>query len=207
LKKLVPSLVLILICGIFTALLVIAHDLTYKDETGIITDEISASLNEIYGESGDFSTTEVRNEENGITMIMENENADRAYLMTVNGYSKGGITLVVGLSPDGSLKGISIVSLSETPGLGTKVDSEVFLSQFAGFTADDIAKDEGETAEMLPVRWGTASEIEALKSETETDSDGFALDAITGATLSSNGVYEAVKKAVTDFSEENGGVS
>jgi electron transport complex protein RnfG len=198
-KKLIPTLVLVLVCGVFTALLVIAHDLTYKDDTGVITDEIMASLSEIYGDSTNFTTSRVLNEENGIVMEMQNEIGEKAYLMTVNGYNKGGITLVAGLGTDGSVRGISIVSLSETPGLGTKVDDTTFLSQFSGFSAGDIAEEVADESANFPVRWGTAAEIEALKSAETVTADGFTLDAITGATLSSNGVYTAVVKAVTEF--------
>ncbi|MDR0991744.1 MAG: FMN-binding protein [Ruminococcus sp.] len=206
-KKILPTIVLILVCAVFTGLLVVAHDLTYKDETGIITEEVAASLAEIYGESDGFLTTEVINEDNGITMIMQNEQSAPAYLMTVSGYNKNGITLVVGLSPDGSVKGISVVSLSETPGLGTKVADMGFLSQFAGFTPNDIKVETADSNADLPVRWGTKAEINALSSEKGEDtSGGFSFDAVTGATLSSNGVKYAVERAVAHFSE-NGGVS
>jgi electron transport complex protein RnfG len=195
-KKLLPTLVLVLVCGIFTCLLVIAHDVTYKDDTGVITDDIMQSLAEIYGDGADFATSEVLNEDNGITMIMQNENAEKAYLMTVNGYNKGGIVIVVGLGTDGAVRGLSVVSLSETPGLGTKVDDSAFLGQFGGFSHTDIKGETVDETADLPIRWGTAAEIDSLKtSETET-ADGFALDAVTGATLSSNGVLRAVERAV-----------
>jgi electron transport complex protein RnfG len=207
LKKFIPTLVLVLVCGIFTALLVIAHDLTYKDDSGVITDDIMTSLSEIYGDGADFATTKVVNEENGITMVMQNENAEKAYLMTVNGYSKGGITLVAGFGTDGEVRGISIVSLSETPGLGTKVDDSVFLEQFIGFGASDIKEEVVDKTAEFPVRWGSAAEIETLKAAETVETDGFALDAITGATLSSNGVLAAVEKAVIAYETEEGGAS
>jgi electron transport complex protein RnfG len=199
LKKILPSLVLVLVCAVFTGLLVIAHDLTYKDESGVITEEVAASLVEIYGAEHGFSTTAVLNEENGITMIMENDTA-AAYLMTVNGYNKGGITLVVGLTPEGQVKGVSVVSVSETPGLGTKVDDLGFLSQFAGFTPNDITVETVDPTADYPVRWGTAAEIAALSNDKSGETaDGFVFDAITGATLSSNGVKAAVEKAVSHY--------
>jgi electron transport complex protein RnfG len=186
--------------------LVAAHDLTYKDESGVITEEIAVSLAEIYGAADGFNTTAVINEENGITMIMQNTEAAPAYLMTVNGYNKDGITLVVGLTKEGSVKGVSVVSLSETPGLGTKVDDLGFLSQFAGFTPNDIKAETVDTSKDLPVRWGTAAEINALKTSEEVEAGGFVFDAVTGATLSSNGVKAAVEKAVAAYAESKGGV-
>jgi electron transport complex protein RnfG len=209
LKKAVPTLVLVLVCGIFTALLVIAHNLTYKDDTGVITDDIMQSLAEIYGDGADFTTSEVLNEDNGITMIMQNENAEKAYLMTVNGYNKGGIVLIVGLGTDGTVRGLSVVSLSETPGLGTKVDDSVFLEQFSGFSHSDIKGETVDETADFPIRWGSAEEIDTLKASETEIADGFALDAVTGATLSSNGVLRAVERAVSHNSGEAeiGGVS
>jgi electron transport complex protein RnfG len=207
-KKAIPTIVLVLVCGIFTALLVIAHDLTYKDDTGVITDEIMQSLAEIYGDGADFTTSEVLNEDNGITMVMQNANAEKAYLMTVNGYNKGGIVVVVGLGTDGAVLGLSVVSLSETPGLGTKVDDSVFLEQFGGFSAADIKGETVDETADLPIRFGSAAEIDSLKSQETEISDGFTLDAVTGATLSSNGVLRAVERAVSHHNAAgNGGVS
>ena len=71
-EKIQPSLVLTLICLITCALLVIAHDATYKDNTGVITDDMLASLEEIYGTS------------NGFTMKLdENERSTQIRLMKV----------------------------------------------------------------------------------------------------------------------------
>ena len=45
---------------------------------------------------------------------------------------KAEIEMIVGVVPDGSVKSVRIISLSETPGLGAKVADEAFLSQFDG---------------------------------------------------------------------------
>lgn len=48
-----------------------------------------------------------------------------------SGYG-GDINLMVGIDTDGKVSGISFVSMSETPGVGTKVKGEGFVSQFLG---------------------------------------------------------------------------
>lgn len=48
-----------------------------------------------------------------------------------SGYG-GDINLMVGIDTDGKVSGISFVSMSETPGVGTKVKGEGFVSQFIG---------------------------------------------------------------------------
>ncbi len=52
------------------------------------------------------------------------------------GYS-GEINMMVGIDSDGAVSGIKIVSLSETPGVGTKVTGDVFLSQFFGKNGEE----------------------------------------------------------------------
>lgn len=75
----------------------------------------------------------------------------------------GPITLVVGVDRDGKVTGISIISMNETPGLGSKVvDEPGFMKQFVGLASATADKD--------------------VKS----------LDMITGATKSSRGIRKGV---------------
>jgi Na+-translocating ferredoxin:NAD+ oxidoreductase subunit G len=88
------------------------------------------------------------------------------------GYS-GRIVLMVGFSPDGSLKNISVLEQKETPGLGAKMTEQKFREQFNGkdpgsFTLK-VKKDRGE------------------------------VDAITAATISSRAFCDAVSKAYNTF--------
>lgn len=92
----------------------------------------------------------------------------------------GPMQLVIGLDTSGSVTGVSILTMNETPGLGTKVVSEKwFLEQFAGLGSGF------------------------------TDGDVRALDVIAGSTRSSNGVRNGVAAAgrvyETVLSEQEGG--
>ncbi len=60
------------------------------------------------------------------------ENAERlGYCMAVSPSGFGGdINLMVGLDTEGNVIGVRVVSHSETPGLGSRIENESFLSQF-----------------------------------------------------------------------------
>lgn len=99
------------------------------------------------------------------------QHAGWAVKVASRGYG-GPIQLVIGLDRDGKVTGVSILAMSETPGLGTKVQSEAwFLEQFKG----------------LPPAF--------------TDADVRGLDAISGSTRSSTGVRNGVAAAGRVFNE------
>ncbi len=87
-----------------------------------------------------------------------------------NGYG-GDIVLYVGVSCDGTVKGVSILELSETAGLGMKAP-EVLTPQFADRNVESF----------VYVKGGAAADNE--------------VDAITGATVTTAAVVDAVNGAV-----------
>lgn len=89
-----------------------------------------------------------------------------------NGYG-GDLGVVVGFRiQEDTLAGIGITTMKETAGVGTRVKEPAFLKQFPG--------------KSLPVK---------LRNQ------GGEIDAISGATVSSNGVIGAVDHAVTIYKE------
>ncbi|MBE6853237.1 MAG: FMN-binding protein [Ruminococcus sp.] len=133
--KIKPPLVLTAICTIISALLIIVYNATYVDTTGVITEELSRGLDEIYG-PGNYSMLlnddgSVRTYD-GITSVITNEKKQLSFEIITDGYSKNGIHVLVGVSDNG-VEGISFIELGETPGLGTKVrDEKDFTRQFIG---------------------------------------------------------------------------
>ena len=88
------------------------------------------------------------------------------YAFVAKGKGYGGtISILVGLVDASTLKGISIISQSETAGLGSRITLPKFTSQFAGKSVGDIK----------------------LKAE------GGVIDGISGSTISSKGVVNAVR--------------
>jgi len=92
-----------------------------------------------------------------------------AFLATGVGYS-GDISILVGLEDAETVKGIIIVSHEETPGLGSKITESDFTDQFIGLNINDVnLKDEGGQ-----------------------------IDSITGATISSKAVIDAVRETAME---------
>ena len=90
------------------------------------------------------------------------------YCVNVIGKGFGGdMSLMVGYQPDKSIRGVSIVSHGETPGVGSKVGDAAHLAQYNGLSGELTISKRG-------------------------DAD---ITAISGATISSKAVHEAVLRA------------
>lgn len=208
-EKIKPPLVLTLICLIACGLLVAAYEATYVDNTGIITDKLAAGLTEICGTSDGFEM--LKNEDGSlvtydkVSSVLSDGNTT-AFEITEDGYSKGGLHVLVGVDNSGKVTGVSILTIGETPGLGTKVQDGGFLSQFTGVDLASTAASADEAPVKASAVWGTRDRIDQLKAEASGNTgSGFALDAITGATYSSNGMYAAVKDALAAYDQMKGG--
>ncbi|MCD7730817.1 MAG: FMN-binding protein [Oscillospiraceae bacterium] len=212
-EKIKPSLVLTLICLITCALLVIAYEATYVDSTGVITDKMVAGLNEIYGTSYGFEM--LTNDDGsvytpeGVSSVLKNSDGNTAFEITTDGYSSDGLHVLIGISSDGAVSGVSILTIGETPGLGTKVQNSDFLDQFKGVTFDKLPSDSAEETTDAKYVWGEKSEIDALSEAAASApaADTFELDAVTGATFSSKGMNRAVTIALTAYNEMINGAS
>ena len=90
----------------------------------------------------------------------------------------GGLALVVGIRADGSLNGIAFTELHETPGMGMRCGEAEFMDQFVGAQAEQFTLNKG----------GASS-----------GPDG--IDAVNGATVTSNSVVNAVNAALRFYSE------
>lgn len=135
-----PTVVLVLIAMITSGMLVIAYNITYVDTSGIITDKMQESAVEILGE-GSFKLLE-NTEFDGVESVIIDQSREMcAFHLIVNGYAKDGLELLIGMNKDGEVLGISVISIAETPGLGTKVDSPDFLNQFKGITSAEFKVD------------------------------------------------------------------
>ena len=53
-----------------------------------------------------------------------------------DGYSKGGLHLLIGINSEGAVEGIYFLEIGETPGVGTKVQEKSFLDKLKGFNTD-----------------------------------------------------------------------
>ncbi len=208
-EKIKPPLVLTLICIITCGLLVAAYQATYVDNTGVITEKLEAGLAELYGSADGFEM--LRDGDggiltyNGVDSVLS-DGTNTAFEITANGYSTGGLHVLVGIDENGSVGGVSILTIGETPGLGTRVQDKSFLDQFKGVNKSMISSDGEEEPVKAKAVWVSGSKIDELKYENEMSgggSSGFTLDAVSGATFSSKGMYSAVRTALDAYDEMN----
>lgn len=94
----------------------------------------------------------------------------------------GRITLLVGFRSDGAVSGFSVLSHSETPGLGARMD------RWFRSTDNDNSHNITGTSSLLAVR-----------------QDGGDIDAITGATITSRAFTEAVNRARKAYTSSQSG--
>ena len=102
--------------------------------------------------------------------VVGGQDAGWALKMAPRGYG-GRIQMVVAMDRSGKVLGVSILSMNETPGLGTQVKEPDFLAQFEGWSAGTI------------------------------EADAKNLDAIAGATKSSRGVTKGIVGAAHVFED------
>jgi len=93
-----------------------------------------------------------------------------AYSAAAKGYHDL-IEVMVGVGPEGKLNGISIMTHTETPGLGARIVEPEFTDQFAGLDLET----------------------------TKLSAEGGKVDALSGATFSTVGVITAVRAALEEF--------
>ena len=120
---------------------------------------------------------------NGEKVYLLEENGDvQAYAFPIDGSGLwGSIEGYAGISADYStLLGIEFTSHSETPGLGGRISEDWFKEQFRGIDLEGV---EDEYIIYTPASGGN-------------------VDAITGATLTSQSVREFVNEDIENFIEE-----
>ena len=108
----------------------------------------------------------------------DGENVDALYRVTRDGVTLGycvsvrspgfggDVSMMVAMTEEKTVLGVKIVSMSETPGIGTKVDDAEYLSQYAGadlsLTAADVDMVSGATKSSRAVLNGVIDALEAL---------------------------------------------
>ncbi len=92
-----------------------------------------------------------------------------AALSTGSGYG-GPITVLVGIDLENTITGVRIMKQTETPGLGANAVNPEFYSQFNNITQEEV----------------------------KLARDGGRIDAITGATITTDAIIDAVRQALAE---------
>lgn len=167
------GLILGLICLMATLVLSATYEITKPKIDEQLRREEQAALKAILPEADSFDEKMV----DGIDYF-EGRKGDEVigYCVKIvaSGYS-GYIRIIAGIDPKGTIKGVRILEHYETPGLGAKIN--------------EIRPGEDEPW-FLRQFVGRSVDAIAIKKE---------IDAVTGATISSKAVSDAINKTISEF--------
>lgn len=118
-----------------------------------------------------------------VVLAKDKDGNNIGYIVTVtdNEAYDGSLQMTVGIKEDGTVLGISFLSLSETPGLGMKANEDTFKSQFEKKNVDYFVYE---------------------KSGANADNE---INAISSATITSNAVTHGVNAAIYCINYITGG--
>lgn len=170
-----PTLVLVLICLVITAALVMTNGATAPQIAKIQKENADKTRAEVLAEADGFTAYDGKLLD-GVTEVYFANNKCGAVVTSTNKSFGGTITVMVGIDKDGAITGVKVTEHKDTPGLGTKAMTPEYLAGYQG-----------------------VSELTADKVKDQKD-----VSYIVGATVSSNGVYGAVKTALQQFADCGG---
>ena len=159
LKNAFPVILLTIVVAISVTLLTFTDRLTRDTIEAQEGQKIQNMLSAMFPDMSRYDF-----EDDIYTIYSDGAKIGYAFLAVGKGYG-GDINILVGLEDEATIKGITIISHTETPGLGTRVAESSFTDKFMGLNIDDVA----------------------LRR------DGGQIDAITSSTISSAAVVDAVR--------------
>ncbi len=164
LRSAFPVILLAVVVAICVTLLTGVGSITLPRIEALEKQKIETMLSEMFPEMTRYTV------EDEIYTVYENEHRlGYAFIAVGKGYG-GDINILVGLEDQETIKGITVISHTETPGLGSLITEDFFTDQFTLVTIDDVA----------------------LRR------DGGNIDSITGATISARAVAEAVRSTASE---------
>lgn len=174
-ENIFPALILVIICLVVT----LALAGTYSIANPIIEQNQQKSADEarkeVLPEGDSFTEYDGTLAEGVDNCYIADNKAGMAVTAEYKGFG-GAVKVMIGIDADGKITGVKVTEHSETPGLGTKAADAGYLEQYKGV---------GEAG---------AAAI----------GDDANIDAVTGATITSNAVYQSVSEALAQFKECGG---
>ncbi len=172
-----PTIVLFVICIVAAFLLAVTNTVTAPKIAEVEDDNEAKSRQIVFAEAAAFGKESTND---GIKLVpaLDKDGKTIGYVVVTvqKGYG-GDISVMTGVDLDGKVTGVNILSMSETAGLGANASKESFLKQFV----DKIAG--------IVVTKNAPAENE--------------IKALTGATITSKAVTEAVNAAIEAAGGEN----
>lgn len=180
---LIPTVALFLIASICTAILAITNSVT-KDK--IAENQIKSAMEArmtVFPDAKSFSE-EKQIGENKYAEALDEKGNVIGYVFTASDSGYGGAVLIMtGIDSQGKITGIQTLELNETAGLGMNAKKEDFRNRFKGKTGPFVVN----------------------KDANAQTADYDKIDALTGATITSRAVTNAVNKTVELYNKLTGG--
>lgn len=179
----IPALSLFVICIVVTALLGLTNAVTAPKIEELAVETQEAAKKEVLADAASFGEAEQTQMRGTTYTYYKGLAADGSVVGYVvetvsKGYG-GDISLMVGVGADGTVQGVSILSINETAGLGMNAENPEFLEQFLG-------------------KSGTIGVQKNGSSDTE-------IQALTGATITSEAMADGVNQALLVCEQLGGG--
>ncbi len=170
----VPTIALFVICLVSTALLAFANSVTAPiiDELAVQTEIEARKTVLAVAESFEEKTAD------GIKYVvgLDKDGKEVGMVFTTTAKSYGGeIIVMTGVDMDGKITGLELLQINDTPGLGMNAQKPEFKNKFIGMS----------------------DKITILKNSANAANNE--IDALSGATISSNAVAEAVNAALANY--------
>ena len=164
------AITLFLITAVVAAALAAVNSVTAPAIAQLKAEKLQNAINEVLPGGGD--AVEFTDNTGWVSAVYKSETGYAVEVTPTTGFN-GAITMMVGIDTEGNVLGISVVSQTETAGLGavsaaTTSAGEAFRGQFAGMS-------------------GTVA----------VDKDGGEVDSITGATITSRAICDGVNAALS----------
>ncbi len=164
LKNAFPIILLTIVVAVCVTLLTYVDSLTRDKIEAQEEEKVQNMLSAMFPEMSRYEF-----KDDIYTIYSNGDRLGYAFIAVGKGYG-GDINILVGLEDETTIKGITIVSHTETPGLGTRIAEPPFTNQFIGINIDDVA----------------------------LNRDGGQIDAITSSTISSSAVVDAIRNTALE---------
>ena len=167
--------ILALVCFCSALILGVANKLTATAIAEQMSGEEKAALQSVLPEADAFEAKKTDLDEYYVATAA-GKPVGYCLITESQGYSST-IRMMIGLSNDGLIRGVKVLSQQETPGLGTR---------------------------MVEVRQGETSPwfLEQFKGKNAAAVELKDIDAITGATISSRAVVDGIRNGTNEFMEK-----
>lgn len=167
----IPTLSLFLIALIVSFLLALTNAVTAKRIAALGAEKTAQTRKTVLSQAVGFTSYRDSAGQFDYDEGYDGNHQVVGYVFTTKTKGYGGdITVMTGLDPEGKIRGVEILSSTETPGLGLKANDKRFTDQY----------NQGQSA---------FSVTKATPGENE-------IQAITGATITSRAVTQAVNEAL-----------